>query len=174
MRKWVISLMVLAFLVTGSIGIYARPHNRFGDGPPGRYYGPPGPPVRRSEKNDAAYVIHRTATTISNAQRAAERGRRYEGLGMAIAHQRKARNLYWEGAYRLAIYHSLRARDLAFQVVAINRQRPLRDYYFDDREEYYVQSAPKGNKIDISIDSVKVLGKGDALVRLHFGLDIDQ
>jgi hypothetical protein len=174
MRKWITWLMLLTFLVTGSIGIYAK-HYRYDDGPPGRYYyGPPGPPPQRSERRDAAYIIHRTATTISGAQVAAENGHQYDGLGLAIAHQRRARDLYWEGAYREAIYHSLRARDLAFHVMAINRERPHQEYYFDDLEDRYAQSAPESNKMDISISSVKVLGKGDALVRLHFGLDINQ
>ena len=173
MRKWVIGLMLLVFLVTGSVGIYAK-HYRFEGGPHRQYYGPPARPVQPAERRDAAYIIHRTANTISNAQFAADHGHQYDGLRMSIAHQRRARDLYWGGAYREAIYHSLRARDLAFHVIAINRERPHREYYFDDMEEHYAQSAPSNNKMDISISSVKVLGKGDALVRLHFGLDINQ
>ncbi|HBF38596.1 MAG TPA: hypothetical protein DDW50_14915 [Firmicutes bacterium] len=168
MRKWVVGLIVLTFLVTGSIGIYAK-HSRYEEGP-GRYYGPPS---RFQERNDAGYIIHRTANTIFSAQLAADHGRRYDGLGLAIAHQQRARDLYWRGEYREAIYHSLRARDFAFQVMTNNRERPHREYYFDDMEDRYVQSAPENNQLDVRVDTVKV-GKGDSLVHLHFGLDINQ
>jgi len=172
MKKWVIGFMLLTFALTASIGTYAR-HNRFGDGP-GRYYGPPAPPEPPAKRRDAAYIIHRTAITISDAQRAADHGRQYEGLGMAIAHQRRARDLYWRGDYREAIYHSLRARDFAFHVMAINRERPHREYHFDNMEDRYARNAPDDNKMDIGIDAVKLFGKDGARVRLHLGLDINQ
>jgi hypothetical protein len=127
----------------------------------------------RQERNDADYIIHRTATTIFAAQKAADYGHHYYGLGQAVAHQQKARELYWDGSYREAIYHSLRARDLAFQVIVANRERPRREYYRDEMEDRYNQTAPKGKQLDIGIDTVKI-GIDDAVVKLHFGLDINQ
>jgi hypothetical protein len=169
MRKWLIGMMVVVLAVAFSVGIDAKHNNRFrGD----QDYGY-GRPVRMQEREDARYIIHRTAETIFSAQQAAERGRHYIGLRRSIAHQQRARRLYMAGAYREAIYHSLRARDIAFQVIAQNQGRPRREYYRDDMENHYVQTAPRNNDLDIRIDSVKV-GKEDALVRLHFGLDITQ
>jgi hypothetical protein len=168
MRKLLVGLMLAAVLVTYSVSIYAR-HGKF-DGGPGRFNGRP---AWSGERNDARYIIHRTAAAIFAAQEAAARGRNYFGLRQAIAHQQRASNLYWDGFYRKAIYHSLRARDLAFQVIAENRQKPRREYYHDQLEDRYAYSAPRDKELDINIDTVKV-GKDEALVRLHFGLDISK
>jgi hypothetical protein len=168
MRKWLIGMMVVVLAVAFSVGIDAK-YNRF-RGDQGYGYGRP---ARLQEREDARYIIHRTAETIFGAQQAAERGRHYNGLRQSIAHQQRARELYQNGLYREAIYHSLRARDIAFQVITLNRERPHREYYRDDMENRYVRSAPRNKDLDIRIDSVKV-GKEAALVRLHFGWDITQ
>jgi hypothetical protein len=175
MRKWLVGLILVALLVTFSVSIYAK-HDKFGDGPR-KYYGESDRYQeqhndRYQERKDARFIIHRTANTIFAAQQAAARGRNYFGLRRAIAHQQRARDLYVRGYYRDAIFHSLRARDLAFQVISENREKPSREYCYDPMENRYVQSAPRNNELDISIDTVKV-GKDDALVRLHFGLDIN-
>jgi hypothetical protein len=168
MKKWLIGLMVMVLLLACSISIYAK-HNKF-DGGPGKFYGPPG---HFQERKDAGFIIHRTAVTIFGAQRAADHGHHYLGLGQAVSHQQKARELYEAGYYREAIYHSLRARDIAFQIMAANREKPRHEYYRDETENNYGRNAPKDKELDIRIDSVKV-GKDDAVVHLHFGLDINQ
>jgi hypothetical protein len=168
MKKWLAGIILAALLVTYSVCIYAK-YDKF-EGGSGRAYNAPG---HYRERDDAGYIIHRTATSLFKAQQAADRGHHYYGLGQAVAHQQKARELYWAGSYREAIYHSLRARDLAFTVMNENRERPRREYYRDDIEQDYGRSAPRAKDLDIRIDSVKV-GKGDALVHLHFGLDINQ
>ena len=168
-KKWVIGLVATVLLVGVSVGVYAK-HGRFDYDGPGRSYNAPG---RIKERNDSGYIIHRTAETIFMAQQAADHGHRYLGLGAAVAHQQKARELYLSGAYRDAIYHSLRARDIAFQVIVANRERPRREYYRDEMEDRYNHEAPQNKELDIQVDTVKV-GKDDALVHLHFGLDISQ
>lgn len=167
MKKWLMGLLVAALVMTGSLSVLAKPH---------RFYGRPEKPYagrNHRVREDARYVIHRTAQTIYDAQRAAEFGRRYDGLRWAIGHQQRARQLYDDGWYQDAIYHSLRARDFALQVIQANRERPRRELFLNETERRYSQNAPKKDKLDIKLDFAKV-GDELKLVRLKLGLDINQ
>jgi hypothetical protein len=173
MKKMWVGFILVALLVTCSVSIYAK-HDKF-EGEHNKFEGEHGKSDKAhgnyQERDDAGYIIHRSATVVFSAQRAAEHGHHYYCLGPAVAHQQKARELYLNGSYREAIYHSLRARDLAFQVMEGNKEKPRHEYYRDEMEDRYNRSAPRSNELDISIDSVKI-GKGDAVVHLHLGLDI--
>lgn len=166
MKKLLIGLLLVALLVSCQISTFAKP-GKFKDGP-GKSYDAPG---HRKVKKDAGYIIHRTALIIYDAQQAAKRRHYYYGLSRAIAHQQKARQLYKIESYRDAIYHSLRARDLAFQVIRENRERPRREFYRDELEISYSRTAPRNNELDIRINTIKI-GKDDQVVNLHFELDI--
>ncbi len=166
MKKFTAGLLLTLLLVTFPYIAYAKP-NRHGKSPGKSHYAPGHQKIR----NDAGYIIHRSAEVVFSAQRAADHGHHYRGLSLAIAHQRKARKLYLKGSYRDAINHSLRARDLAFEVIAANRKRPRKEYYCDKMEVSYRQKAPRGRELDFSIETIKV-GNDKDLVRLHFGLDI--
>ena len=78
---------------------------------------------REKVKDDARYIIHRTADVIYVAQRSANHRQYYKGLGQAVAHQQKARRLYLSGFYQDAIFHSLRARKIALEVIHGNKER---------------------------------------------------
>ena len=166
MKKWLIGLTLVVLMVICSMSIYAK-HDKF-DGRPGKSYDRHG---HYQERDDAGYIIHRTATVVFTAQQAAQHGHHYYGFAQVIAHQQKARELYWAGSYREAIYHSLRARDLAFQIIEGNREKPRREFYRDEMEERYRHSSPRDEELDLKIDKKKV-AKDDEVVRLHFDLDI--
>jgi hypothetical protein len=165
MKKWFVGIMVAALIVTCSVSIYAAP-GKFHEGP-GKFRNAPEHQIR----GDAGYIIHRTATVFFDTQRAVEHGHRNFGYARAIAYQQKARELYLAGAYQDAIFFSLRARDLAFQVIEGNRERPRREFYRDEMEERYRHDSPRDEELELRIDHRKVV-RDDDVVRLHFDFDI--
>jgi hypothetical protein len=59
------------------------------------------------------------------------------------------------------------------QVIDYNRVKTPYDYECDEMEESYHRSAPRGNELDLKIDSIKI-GNDKGAVQIHFGLDISQ
>ncbi|HEY8465037.1 MAG TPA: hypothetical protein VIM29_13680 [Bacillota bacterium] len=112
-------ILIIMLLLACSIGSVASA------GPPRR---PPGPPHRgpvkinhdSREKVRARNVLRETNVTLERAQIAARRGNYRNGLGRAFSHQQEARDLYRRGRYDRAIAHSLRARDIANDVIRAN------------------------------------------------------
>lgn len=112
---------------------------------------------RRQQREDARYVLRRTARVLERAQRIARedrsrgrghhyRGRhrrrrdrddiRYRGLGVAFAHQRRAEDLYDRGRYEAAIDHSLQSRAIALRIID-RANRWDRDGWRDRNDDYY-------------------------------------
>lgn len=87
--------------------------------------GPRGPKktaVRKADKMRAKRVIRRTAIVIRHAQNLVRENKNYTGdLARAIAHQRYARKLYFEGKYLRAMHQSRRARQLAVLSIQANK-----------------------------------------------------
>lgn len=123
---------------------------------------------REEERNDARYIIHRTADTIFAAQRSTERNHYYKGLSQAISHQQRARQLYMAGSYQEAIHHSLRARRIAITVIQRNNEKWSGS--LDRREERYRHSSPKDNDLDIKLKMIKI-GDKEA-VKISIDLDL--
>jgi hypothetical protein len=166
MKKWSIGLILVALVFTFSFSVYAKP-GKFNDEKIGKFHNGPHQQIRE----DARYIIHRSAMVLFAARRAAERGHRYFGLARAFAHQQKARELYEDGSYREAIFHSLRARDLAFQIIRENREKPGREFFRDDLEDRYTREAPRDNELDLRIN-LHNIGSDDEAVRFNFDIDI--
>jgi hypothetical protein len=80
------------------------------------------------ERLKAKKVLRDTGNYLIRAQREARRGRYYFGLGKAYAHQEEAKKLYWGRHYRSAMAHSLRARQIARDVIEANRPGRSRRY----------------------------------------------
>ena len=78
----------------------------------------------QSSRMDARRVLQRTAQYLMEAQRVARnRGNYYQGLGKALAHQNRAKQLYEQGWYDRAIVHSISARKIAIDILRQNRAR---------------------------------------------------
>ena len=122
---------------------------------------------REKAQDDARYIIHRTADVIYVAQRSANHRHYYKGLAQAVSHQQKARRLYMSGFYQDAIFHSLRARRIAIQVIQGNRESWTGSW--DAREEWYFSLSPRDNDLDVKL-SFK-FGDKDA-VRISIDLDL--
>lgn len=123
---------------------------------------------REQEKNDARYVIHRTANVIYAAQRSTSRRNYYKGMSQAVAHQQKARQLFMAGAYQSAIHHSLRARRIAISIIEGNRERWSTPW--DVREEKYHRNSPRDNDLDLKLHFFK-FGDKEA-IKITIDLDL--
>lgn len=122
------------------------------------------------EKNQARHVIQRTAAVLVAAQKAAAREEKYFGLARAVTHQMHARELYRQGFYADAIYHSLRGRELAALVIRENRGEFVRESVLDRMELKYKNSSPSDDQLDVKIQYLKITD--DSAMKIKIDLDI--
>lgn len=124
--------------------------------------------LKREQQEDARYIIRRTADVIYVAQRSTGRRHYYKGMSKAVAHQQKAQRLYRAGAYQEAIFHSLRARRIAIEIIQGNREKWNGSW--DTREDKYRKIAPRDADLDVKLDLIKI-GDKEA-VRISIDLDL--
>lgn len=165
MKKTIISLAMASLMTVSAWGVSAAPSHQK-QGPPKNYglgfkqtHSGPG---RSQFRSDAKYVIERTARVLNQAQRSAKRGRYHSGLGRAVSHQQRARELYAKRDYREAIYFSLRSRELAIEIIERNRGKVRPDFRMDKREQRY-KGGPGGRNLDAKLDPKKMRKDKDAL-----------
>ena len=176
MRKLLIGLTISVFMLFGALSIYANP-GRFGghSNPPG-FGGPKGPVEHRNNndfRNDSRYVLHRTADVINEAQRAAMRGHKNFGLARAIFTQQHARDLYMNGDFQNAIFFSLRARNLAFDIIRANHVIVRPEFFPDRLESKYDHQRPGDHDLDRQIDRDKGhMGRDDDAVRIKIEFNL--
>jgi hypothetical protein len=92
--------------------------------------------VRRADKVHARRVIRRTAYVILKAQKQVKEGKVYTGdLARAIAHQRYARKLYFQGKFLRAMHQSRRARQFAILAIQANKGTETADMKLDPEDE---------------------------------------
>jgi hypothetical protein len=166
MKKWFVGLVLAVLIGTCSLSIYAAPGKieiHIGNFNGGGHH---------QIREDARYVIHRSAMVIFAARRAVEYRHRYFGLARAIAHQQRARELYENGSYREAIFHSLHARELAIQIIRGNRGKMRPDFFRDEKEERYARDLPRDSELDLRVK--EKVGNDDDAVHWKFDLDVDQ
>jgi len=172
MKKWFIGVTIAVLMVTCSFSINAAPgggHDNYNGGHD-KYYGGPNKHGYQ-ERDDSYYVIHRSADILQDAQRYADRGHRFGNLSLAFAHQQRAREFYMHGSYRDAIFHSLRARDLAFDIIRANHGKIRQEYYWDGREDHWGHDSPRYQDLDVRIDRSKI-GRDSDVVHMHFDFDV--
>lgn len=177
-------VLLITMLGLSATATLAAPGQNFKH--PGKYWhGYPGPkgndgpypgkwdhPSPSYLRDDARYILQRTARRLMEAQQMAMRRNFRSGLGLAMAHQQKARELYWQGFYREAIFHSLRARNMALQIISGNRERWLRNYSWEPREENYRRLAPVDADLDNRLNKIYIHSDDDA-VYFHFDIDLN-
>ena len=151
MKRLLICSLILSFIL--ALGI------------PATLAAQPGPVQKH-----ARYVIHRTAVVLVAAQKAALKGGDYAGLGRAVAHQNHARKLFRDGFYVDAIYHSLRARAIAADVITRNKADLVAEARLDTLESRYAKKSPPDQDLDLAI-KVKIDDDHTA-AKLQIELDI--
>ena len=99
MKKW--SLLLIGMLL--SVGLFSSV---------GFAYNP--------AKQHARQAYRTTAQVLIEAQDVAKMGHDYQGLGRAFGHQRLARDYYYTRNFQISIQHSLRARQIAYNIIERN------------------------------------------------------
>lgn len=107
-------------------------------------------------KGEAVSVINRSAAIIRTAQRFAAEGGKYNGLGLSLGHQLYAKQLYHQGDYSNAGFHSLRARELAARVISLNKSSLINEALYNRNEERLVRSSPSGQELDRRLRGARV------------------
>lgn len=92
--------------------------------------------VHHADKVHARRVIRRTAYVIVKAQKQVKEGKNYTGdLARAVAHQRYARKLYFQGKFLRAMHQSRRARQFAVLAIQANKGTETADMKLDPEDE---------------------------------------
>ncbi len=124
----------------------------------------------QSDREQANSIIRRTAVVIQDAQQAAGRGRHSQGLGRAVAHHRYSIRQSNQRNYRDAIYHSLRARELAGQVLRNNRRRLPRESNWNDDELYWKRRGPSNAELDRKVARLAVGDNESVQINIQLNL----
>lgn len=95
------------------------------------------------DKAKAKIVLSKTNRGIGVAHMTVKRTKKYTGkLGKAVKHARVAKKLYTAGNYDRSVYHSLRARKLALEVMQENGAKTGSDFIFSTDENTMLSSSP--------------------------------
>ena len=99
--------------------------------------------VRKADKIHARRVIRRTAYVILHAQKKVKENKNYTGdFARAIAHQRYARKLYFQGKFLRAMQQSRRARHFAILAIQANKGTETADMKLDPEDEAVMNDSP--------------------------------
>ncbi|MBN1899630.1 MAG: hypothetical protein JW827_12715, partial [Spirochaetes bacterium] len=105
---------------------------------------------QRAINNVAAKrVIRRTALVIRKAHQLVKQNKNYTGhLARAIRQQKFARILFAKKMFLQSARHSIRARRLALQAIALNKGTPPKEGTLDKEETNLMADAPKDEEMD--------------------------
>lgn len=103
------------------------------------------------------HVYKRTAAVLRVAQRFASESHQNYGLGLAVSHHRYSEKLYRQEQMDEAIYHSLRARDLAAHVIKQNQSDILQEALYDQTESVFAKKSPSANELDRRVHNEKLI-----------------
>jgi hypothetical protein len=99
--------------------------------------------VRKADKIHARRVIRRTAYVILAAQKKVKENKNYTGdLARAVAHQRYARKLYFQGKFLRAMHQSRRARYFAILAIQANKGTETADMKLDPEDDAVMNDSP--------------------------------
>jgi hypothetical protein len=91
----------------------------------------------------------RTVPAIVEARNLVKENKNYTGdLGLSIAHQKHAVNLFKRGVYRGAIHHSRRARLLAFRAIKANNGAIRGAWRFSSDDKIAFGQIPSDSQLD--------------------------
>jgi hypothetical protein len=103
-------------------------------------------------KQDARNFINRTNNIIMKAKGAVEVGKVYTGdVTKAVHHQKYAREMFKQGKFNDAIFHSYRARQLAFAAIKANKAAVSDDMQATDNEKTLVKNIPDDRTLDSQV-----------------------
>jgi hypothetical protein len=102
-----------------------------------------------TQRHQVRSYINRTVLIIHEAKKQLEIGKNYNGdYARAVAHQKYARNLFLTGKFQKSVFHSHRARVLAYAVIRNNKGIVLKDLETTKEEETLHANQPKDEELD--------------------------
>lgn len=111
--------------------------------------------ARQADKVHARRVIRRTAVVLRIAQKKVKEGKVYTGnLARAVAHQRYARKLYFQGKFLRAMHQSRRARRLAILAIQANKGTETAEMKDTKEDEEIMNANPVSDaELDSELDT---------------------
>ncbi len=133
-----LSKIILFLLLFTGFGIPENAHAQRGQRTPRQKAA-----ARKADKIHARRVIRRTAYVILHAQKKVKENKNYTGdLARAVAHQRYARKLYFQGKFLRAMHQSRRARHFAILAIQANKGTETADMKLDPEDEAVMNDTP--------------------------------
>lgn len=100
-------------------------------------------------KQDARNFINHTNNVIMKAKGAVEVGQVYTGdVVKAVHHQKYAREMFKQGKFNSAIFHSFRARQLAIAAIKANKAKVTDDMQVTPSEKPLLKDVPNDKNLD--------------------------
>lgn len=100
-------------------------------------------------KNRTRTFLRRTTMVLLATHKVVKANKVYTGnLARAIAHQRYARKLFFRNRFYRAIYHSRRARLLAFSAIKANKKTVPKEWAFQSGDEAHFKDSPSDAELD--------------------------
>jgi hypothetical protein len=132
------SKLILVFLFLFGLGISETANAQRGPRAPRQKAA-----ARKADKIHARRVIRRTAFVILHAQKKVKENKNYTGdLARAVAHQRYARKLYFQGKFLRAMHQSRRARHFAILAIQANKGTETADMKLDPEDDAVMNDSP--------------------------------
>jgi len=108
--------------------------------------------MAQAKKESAKKFLNRTHMIIGYAKEVVSQHKVYTGdLAKACTHQKLARELFKEGKFKGAVYHSHRARVLAFEAIKANKSRPKPEMQLTEAEQEMVKDIPIAAQLDAEV-----------------------
>jgi hypothetical protein len=103
-------------------------------------------------KVKARLFVNRTNIVMKYAREMVKQNKVYTGnLIKASAHQKLARDLFKEGKFKMAVFHSHRARSLAFEAIRANRAKVKPEMEISAAERDLVKDIPVAAQLDAEV-----------------------
>jgi hypothetical protein len=103
-------------------------------------------------KQDARNFLNHSNNVIMKAKGAVEVGQMYTGDVVKAVHQQKfARELFKQGEYNKAIYHSYRARQLSLAAIRANKAKVTDDMQVTPSEKPLLKDIPTDKVLDSEV-----------------------
>jgi hypothetical protein len=118
-------------------------------------------------------LIRTTGFTVRAAQKSVIANSVYTGnLAKCIEHQKKAVSLFKEGNKSLAVFHSIYARNLAFEVIKANGMDVNAKYEFTAEEKALENGSPSVEQLNSALPAGITLKDEDYLNPQLTGVDL--
>jgi hypothetical protein len=108
--------------------------------------------LAQSKQANAKKFLNRTNQILAHAREVVRQNKVYTGnLSKASNHQKYAKELFKEGKFKTAMYHSNRARSLAFDAMKANKTNPKSEMQLTTAEQDLIKDIPIAAQLDAEL-----------------------